>query len=143
MGRSAPIPDVDDRLYGVFYPDQPNDCSHNNDPVGSDTKEQIDHGPPADHGVVGEAGATRPVTPTKTLLRRSCMARTSYARSIRIFFVIAAVAALLLPAMITGGSIAFAQGPAAGAQPKYGGIIRLAECEPPNLDLHLSISFMP
>jgi peptide/nickel transport system substrate-binding protein len=71
------------------------------------------------------------------------MARTSYARSIRTFFVIAAVAALLPPAMITSGSIAFAQGPAAGEQPKYGGIIRLAEREPPNLDPHLSISFMP
>ena len=71
------------------------------------------------------------------------MARTRYARSVRTFFVIAAVAALLLPAMITGGPIAFAQGPAAGEHAKYGGIIRLAEREPPNLDPHLSISFMP
>ena len=72
------------------------------------------------------------------------MARTSYARRIRpLFCVIAALAALLLPPMITGGSIAGAQGAAAGEQPKYGGIIRLAEREPPNLDPHLSISFNP
>jgi hypothetical protein len=59
MGRSAPILDVDDRLYGVFYPDQPKNRSHVDDPVGSDTEEQIDHGPPANHGVVTEVGATR------------------------------------------------------------------------------------
>jgi peptide/nickel transport system substrate-binding protein len=46
---------------------------------------------------------------------------------------------LLLP---TNASEALAQGPAAGAQPKYGGIVRMAEREPPNLDPHLSISFL-
>jgi len=41
------------------------------------------------------------------------------------------------------GLLAFAQGPAAGEKPKYGGIIRMAVQEPPNLDPHLSISFLP
>src|SRR5919106_7086730 len=53
------------------------------------------------------------------------------------------MASLLVQGTAPGGSTAFAQGPAAGEQPKYGGIIRLAEREPPNLDPHLSISFMP
>ena len=72
------------------------------------------------------------------------MARTSYARRIRtLFSVMAALTAWLLPPMISGGSTARAQGAAAGEKPKYGGIIRLAEREPPNLDPHLSISFNP
>src|SRR5919106_4643227 len=53
------------------------------------------------------------------------------------------MASLLVQGTAPGGSTAFAQGPAAGEQPKYGGIIRMAEREPPNLDPHLSISFMP
>jgi peptide/nickel transport system substrate-binding protein len=48
---------------------------------------------------------------------------------------------LLVQLAATGGSMAFAQ--AAADKPKYGGVIRLAEREPPNLDPHLSISFMP
>jgi hypothetical protein len=72
------------------------------------------------------------------------MARTSYACYIRtLLYVNAAAAVLLLSPMLDGGSIAWAQGAAAGEQPKYGGIIKLAEREPPNLDPHLSISFMP
>jgi peptide/nickel transport system substrate-binding protein len=35
-----------------------------------------------------------------------------------------------------------AQGAASGEQPRYGGIVRMAEREPPNLDPHLSISFL-
>lgn len=50
---------------------------------------------------------------------------------------------LLIGVLAIGASMALAQGPAPGEQPKYGGIIRLAEREPPNLDPHLSISFMP
>src|SRR5919197_565798 len=55
----------------------------------------------------------------------------------------AAMISLLVYLAATGGSPAFAQTPAAGEQPKYGGIVRLAEREPPNLDPHLSISFNP
>jgi hypothetical protein len=54
-----------------------------------------------------------------------------------------ALASVLVLLVAAGGSIARAQGQAAGEQPKYGGIIRLAEREPPNLDPHLSISFSP
>src|SRR5438128_1259198 len=50
---------------------------------------------------------------------------------------------LLMYLAATGGSLAFAQAPAAGEKPKYGGMIRLAEREPPNLDPHLSVSFNP
>jgi peptide/nickel transport system substrate-binding protein len=50
---------------------------------------------------------------------------------------------LLAGVLAIGVSMALAQGPAAGEQPKYGGVIRVAEREPPNLDPHLSISFMP
>jgi peptide/nickel transport system substrate-binding protein len=72
------------------------------------------------------------------------MARLSYShRSRNILLVIAAVASLLIPPLLSDGSMASAQGTAAGEQPKYGGIIRLAEREPPNLDPHLSISFNP
>jgi peptide/nickel transport system substrate-binding protein len=38
--------------------------------------------------------------------------------------------------------MAHAQGAAGGEQPRYGGIVRMAEREPPNLDPHLSISFL-
>src|SRR2546428_10573060 len=58
-------------------------------------------------------------------------------------FFLAAIAILLGYLAATGGSLAFAQAPAVGEKPKYGGIIRLAEREPPNLDPHLSISFNP
>jgi peptide/nickel transport system substrate-binding protein len=71
------------------------------------------------------------------------MARSSSSSIPSILFVMAAVAGLLIQPLVTDGSMAFAQGPAAGEQPKYGGIIRLAEREPPNLDPHLSISFNP
>ena len=72
------------------------------------------------------------------------MARTSHARSIRtLFFVIAAAAALLLPSDAHRRLDRLGPRAGAGEQPKYGGIIRLAEREPPNLDPHLSISFMP
>ena len=60
-----------------------------------------------------------------------------------ILLVIAAVASLLIPPLVSDGLIACAQGTAVAEQPKYGGIIRLAEREPPNLDPHLSISFNP
>src|SRR5918996_4906669 len=53
------------------------------------------------------------------------------------------MASLLVQGTAPGGSTAFAQGPAAGEQPKYGGILRIAEREPPNLDPHLNISFLP
>jgi peptide/nickel transport system substrate-binding protein len=48
-----------------------------------------------------------------------------------------------MPSLTTGGSRASAQGAAAGEQPKYGGILRIAEREPPNLDPHLNVSFNP
>lgn len=60
-----------------------------------------------------------------------------------VVFCMAVVACLLVQRAATGGSLAFAQAPATGDKPKYGGIVRLAEREPPNLDPHLSISFMP
>jgi peptide/nickel transport system substrate-binding protein len=46
---------------------------------------------------------------------------------------------LVLP-VATCGSLALAQG--AADKPKYGGVVRLAEREPPNLDPHLNISFL-
>jgi peptide/nickel transport system substrate-binding protein len=58
-------------------------------------------------------------------------------------FLMAALASLLVQLAAIGGSMAFAQGTAAGEQPKYGGILRIAEREPPNLDPHLNISFNP
>ena len=58
-------------------------------------------------------------------------------------FLMAALAGLLVHLAAIGGSTAFAQGAAAGEQPKYGGILRVAEREPPNLDPHLNISFNP
>jgi peptide/nickel transport system substrate-binding protein len=56
---------------------------------------------------------------------------------------VAVIVGLLLQLAAPDGSLVFAQGAAAGEKPKYGGIIRLAEREPPNLDPHLSISFNP
>jgi hypothetical protein len=53
------------------------------------------------------------------------------------------MASVLVLLAATVGSLAFAQTPAAGEKPKYGGIIRMAEREPPNLDPHLNISFLP
>src|SRR5262245_36043023 len=119
MRRSAPILDVKDWLCGVFYPDRLNKRSHIADLVRIYTVVLFYRGPPAEHVVVREVGATRRVTSTEPSLRRSCMVRTSYARIIHSFFVTAAVAVLLLPPIITGGFTAFAQGPAAGEQPKY------------------------
>src|SRR5438105_1308387 len=55
----------------------------------------------------------------------------------------AAMIGLLVYLAATGASLAFAQTPATGEKPKYGGILRLAEREPPNLDPHLSVSFNP
>src|SRR5262245_46717623 len=49
---------------------------------------------------------------------------------------------LLFLSLATGASVASAQGTTAGEKPKYGGIVRMAEREPPNLDPHLSISFL-
>jgi peptide/nickel transport system substrate-binding protein len=60
-----------------------------------------------------------------------------------ILFFLAVITILLGYLAATGGSLAFAQAPAAGEKPKYGGIIRLAEREPPSLDPHLNISFNP
>jgi peptide/nickel transport system substrate-binding protein len=54
----------------------------------------------------------------------------------------AIVAGLVLLPTVTCGSLALAQGTAAGDKPKPGGIVRMAEREPPNLDPHLSISFL-
>jgi peptide/nickel transport system substrate-binding protein len=50
--------------------------------------------------------------------------------------------ALLFLSLATSASLALAQGTTAGEKPKYGGIVRMAEREPPNLDPHLSISFL-
>src|SRR5262249_54507652 len=55
----------------------------------------------------------------------------------------AAMISLLMYLATTGGAMAFAQAPATGEKPKYGGIIRVAEREPPNLDPHLNVSFLP
>src|SRR5438093_3388021 len=55
----------------------------------------------------------------------------------------AAMIGLLVYRAAPGASLAFAQAPASGAKPKYGGILRLAEREPPSLDPHLSVSFNP
>ena len=55
----------------------------------------------------------------------------------------ATIISLLVYLAAPGGSPAFAQAPATGEKPKYGGIIRMAEREPPNLDPHLNISFLP
>lgn len=60
-----------------------------------------------------------------------------------VVFCMVVVACLLVQRAATGGALVLAQGQAAGDKPKYGGIVRLAEREPPNLDPHLSISFMP
>ena len=45
----------------------------------------------------------------------------------------ATMISLLVYLAATGGSLAFAQAPAMGEKPKYGGIIRMAEREPPIL----------
>jgi len=50
---------------------------------------------------------------------------------------------LMLWLLAAGSTPAFAQGTTAGEKPKYGGILRVAVQEPPNLDPHLSISFLP
>src|SRR5919204_316228 len=52
------------------------------------------------------------------------------------------LASLLVLPIATCGSWALAQGAATADKPKYGGLVRMAEREPPNLDPHLSISFL-
>ena len=72
------------------------------------------------------------------------MGRTRYRLGMPgILIFTSAMISLLVYLAATGGSLAFAQAPASGEQPKYGGILRLAEREPPNLDPHLSVSFNP
>jgi peptide/nickel transport system substrate-binding protein len=44
--------------------------------------------------------------------------------------------------LATGASEVHAQGAAGGEKPRYGGIARMAEREPPNLDPHLSVAFL-
>ena len=71
------------------------------------------------------------------------MVRTSqpYGLSRRIGVLVILLTLMCLP-LATGASVALAQVTAVGEQPKPGGIVRLAEREPPNLDPHLSISFL-
>jgi peptide/nickel transport system substrate-binding protein len=52
------------------------------------------------------------------------------------------LAGLLVCPVATGGSLALAQGAATADTPKSGGVVRMAEREPPNLDPHLNISFL-
>src|SRR5215813_4218756 len=72
------------------------------------------------------------------------MGRTRYRLGMPgiIIFTLALISLLVYLAG-TGESPAFAQAPTTGDKPKYGGILRLAEREPPNLDPHLSVSFNP
>ena len=59
-----------------------------------------------------------------------------------VWLLIAALASFLFLPMCPGGAEIWAQGPSVGEKPKYGGTVRLAEREPPNLDPHLSVSFL-
>src|SRR5215468_2814409 len=52
------------------------------------------------------------------------------------------LASLLVLPVATCSSLALAQGVAAADKPKYGGLVRMAEREPPSLDPHLNISFL-
>ena len=54
----------------------------------------------------------------------------------------AVLAALVVLPGATGSSLALAQGAAAADKPKAGGVVRMAEREPPNLDPHQNISFL-
>jgi peptide/nickel transport system substrate-binding protein len=55
----------------------------------------------------------------------------------------ATLASLLALSLVLTVSVALAQVPAGEEKPRYGGILRVAEREPPNLDPHLNISFLP
>ena len=71
------------------------------------------------------------------------MRRTSYSRQARGLTGLAVVLAnLLVLSVVTCGSLVLAHEAAAADKPKYGGLVRMAEREPPNLDPHLSISFL-
>src|SRR5262247_1151645 len=71
------------------------------------------------------------------------MRRTSDSlQTLSIICLTAVLAGLLVFPGATGGSLALAQGAAAADQPKHGGVVRMAEREPPNLDPHLNISFL-
>jgi len=71
------------------------------------------------------------------------MRRTSYSlKALGIVCLTVVLASLLVLSVVTCGSLALAQGAAAADKPKYGGLVRMAEREPPNLDPHLSISFL-
>jgi peptide/nickel transport system substrate-binding protein len=62
-----------------------------------------------------------------------------FPRSISLIILVSILLTLLLA---TVASTARAQGPTAGEKPRYGGIVRMAEREPPNLDPHLNVSFL-
>src|SRR5919201_1858260 len=71
------------------------------------------------------------------------MRRTnSSLKALGIVCLTAVLAGLLVLPVATCGSLALAQGAAAADKPKYGGVVRMAEREPPNLDPHLSVSFL-
>jgi len=54
----------------------------------------------------------------------------------------ATVIGLVTLAFVVGASSVLAQGSAGADKPKPGGVVRMAEREPPNLDPHLSVSFL-
>jgi peptide/nickel transport system substrate-binding protein len=71
------------------------------------------------------------------------MSRTSRPSGLpRRLCLIAPLVTLLTLLLPTGAALADAQGSAAGEKPRYGGIARMAEREPPNLDPHLSVAFL-
>jgi peptide/nickel transport system substrate-binding protein len=71
------------------------------------------------------------------------MMRTSRPLGVPVVWLLIAVSAsFLLPAIFPGEAEVWAQGSSVGEKPKYGGTVRLAEREPPNLDPHLSVSFL-
>jgi peptide/nickel transport system substrate-binding protein len=53
-----------------------------------------------------------------------------------------ALISLLTLVLVAGASSALAQAPTSAEKPKYGGVVRMAEREPPNLDPHLSVAFL-
>src|SRR5215813_11503988 len=71
------------------------------------------------------------------------MRRTSDAlKALGIVCLTVVLAGLLVLPVAICGSLALAQGVAAADKPKYGGLVRMAEREPPSLDPHLNISFL-
>src|SRR5262247_3897502 len=71
------------------------------------------------------------------------MRRTSDAlKALGIVCLTVVLAGLLVLPVATCGALALAQGAAAADKPKYGGLVRMAEREPPSLDPHLNISFL-